>query len=156
MSAVSTIHHLLLQQRRQYLSFLNHLAFFSLPQFLQDNYFGSEIIAFSANNSRSRPYFHLGSSNRQNQSVQSLRRIRLFVTPWTAAHQAPLSITNSQSLLKLMSIELVMLSNHLILCHSLLLPPSNLSQHQGLFRRVSSSHQVAEVLELQLQHQPFQ
>ena len=57
MSAVSTIHHLLLQQRRQYLSFLNHLAFFSLPQFLQDNYFGSEIIAFGANNSRSRPYF---------------------------------------------------------------------------------------------------
>ena len=45
-------------------------------------------------------------------------------TPWTAAHQASLSITNSQSLLKLMSIELVMPSNHLILCHPLLLPPS--------------------------------
>ena len=44
--------------------------------------------------------------------------------PWTAAHQASLSITNSQSLLKLMSIELVMPSNHLILCHPLLLPPS--------------------------------
>ena len=89
-------------------------------------------------------------------SVQSLSHVQLFATPWTIACQASLSITNSQSLLKLMSIELVMLSNHLILCHSLLLPPSNLSQHQGLFRRVSSSHQVAEVLELQLQHQPFQ
>ena len=50
--------------------------------------------------------------------------IQLFVTPWTAAHQASLSITNSQSLLKLMSIELVMPSNHLILCCPLLLPPS--------------------------------
>ena len=49
---------------------------------------------------------------------------RLFVTSWTAAHQASLSITNSQSLLKLKSIELVMPSNHLILCHPLLLPPS--------------------------------
>ena len=48
----------------------------------------------------------------------------LFVTPWTAARQASLSITNSQSLLKLMSLQLVMPSNHLILCHPLLLPPS--------------------------------
>ena len=48
----------------------------------------------------------------------------VFVTPWTAAHQASLSITNSWSLLKFMSIELVMPSNHLILCHPLLLPPS--------------------------------
>ena len=57
-------------------------------------------------------------------SVQSLSRVRLFVTPWTTARQASLSITNSQSSLKLMSIELVMPSNHLILCHPLLLPPS--------------------------------
>ena len=57
-------------------------------------------------------------------SVQSLSRVRLFVTPWTAARQASLSITNSRSLLKLMSIESVMPSNHLILCHPLLLPPS--------------------------------
>ena len=56
--------------------------------------------------------------------VQSLSCIRLFVTPWTAAHQASLSITSSQSLLKLMSIMLVMPSNHLILCHPLLLLPS--------------------------------
>ena len=57
-------------------------------------------------------------------SVQSLSRVRVFVTPWTAAHQALLSITNSPSLLKLMSIKLVMPSNHLILCPPLLRPPS--------------------------------
>ena len=56
-------------------------------------------------------------------SVQSFSHVRLFATPWTAAHQASLSITNSQSLLKLMSIKLVMPSNHLILCHLLLLSP---------------------------------
>ena len=57
-------------------------------------------------------------------SVQLLSRVQLFETPWTAAHQATLSITNSQSLLKLMSFKSVMPSNHLILCHSLLLLPS--------------------------------
>ena len=57
----------------------------------------------------------------QFSSVQSLSRVRLFATPWTAARQASLSITNSQSLLKLMSIESVMPSNHLILCRPLLL-----------------------------------
>ena len=57
-------------------------------------------------------------------SVQLLSRVQLFVTPQTAACQASLSITNSWSLFKLMSIALVMLSNHLILCRSLLLPPS--------------------------------
>ena len=57
-------------------------------------------------------------------SVQSLSHVWLFATPWTTAHQAPLSITNSWSLLKLMSIESVMPSNYLILCHPLLLPPS--------------------------------
>ena len=56
-------------------------------------------------------------------SVQSFSRVQLFETPWTAAHQASLSITNSQSLLKLMSIESVMQSNHLILCHFLVLLP---------------------------------
>ena len=56
-------------------------------------------------------------------SVQSLSRVRLFATPWIAARQASLSITNSQSLLRLMSIELVMLSSHLILCRPLLLLP---------------------------------
>ena len=56
--------------------------------------------------------------------MQSLSRVQLFVTPWTAACQAPLSITNSWSLLKLLSIESVMQSNHLILCCPLLLLPS--------------------------------
>ena len=59
----------------------------------------------------------------QFNSVQSLCRVQLFVTAWTAARQTSLSITNSWSLPKLMSIELVMPSNHLILCHSLLLLP---------------------------------
>ena len=62
------------------------------------------------------------------QSVQfNCCRVRLFVTPWTAATQASLSITNSQSVLKPMSIESVMPSNHLILCHPLLLPSIFLS-----------------------------
>ena len=63
----------------------------------------------------SKPYFSSG---------QSLNHVQLFATPWTAAHQDFLSITNSQSLLKFMSIELLMPSNHLILCHPLLLLPS--------------------------------
>ena len=58
------------------------------------------------------------------QSVQLLSRVQLFATPWTAARQTSLSITNSQSLPKLMSIALVMPSKHLILCQPLLLPPS--------------------------------
>ena len=57
-------------------------------------------------------------------SVQSFSHVPLFATPWTAAHQASLSITNSQSLLRLMSIQSVMSSNHLILCPPLLLLPS--------------------------------
>ena len=65
----------------------------------------------------------LGNDVHYLSSVQSLSHVRLFVTPWTAARQASLSITNSWSLLKLMSIESVMPSNHLILCYPLLLPP---------------------------------
>ena len=59
-----------------------------------------------------------------NVVLQLLSRVRLFATPWTAAHQVSLSITNSRSPPKPMSIELVMPSNHLILCHPLLFPPS--------------------------------
>ena len=65
-----------------------------------------------------------GAKDGGQSSVQSLSRVQLFVTPWTAARQASLSITNSWNLLKLMSIESVMPSNHLILCHPLLLLPS--------------------------------
>ena len=59
------------------------------------------------------------------QSVQSLSHVAFFAIPWTAALQASLSVTNSQSLIKLICIDSVMQSNHLILCPPLLLPPSN-------------------------------
>jgi len=64
----------------------------------------------------------LADSTKIISSVHSLSCVRLFVTPWTTAHQASLSLTNSWSLPKLMSIELVISSNHLILCHPLLMP----------------------------------
>ena len=88
-------------------------------------------------------------------SVYLLSHVRLFETPWTAARQVSPSITNSPSLLKTMSIESVMPSNHLILCCPL---SSCLPSFPawGLFKRVSSSHQVAKVLKFQLQHQSFQ
>ena len=70
-----------------------------------------------------RKFVFLAISKCTAQSVQSLSCVRLFATPWTAARQASLSITNSQSPLKLMSMELVMPPSHLILCHPLLLLP---------------------------------
>ena len=76
--------------------------FLSLSKLLRLDYFIFSVVQFS--------------------SVQSLSRVQLFATPWTAARHSSLSITNSQSLLKLMSIESVMPSNHLILCRPLLLP----------------------------------
>ena len=85
----------------------------------------------------------------QFNSVQSLNPVQHFATPWTAAHQASLSITNFQSLPKLVSIELVMPSNRLILCHPLLLLPPIFPRIR-VFKRVSSSHEVAKVLEFQL------
>ena len=69
-------------------------------------------------------YFHSGQSSTAHFVVHSLSHDWLFATPWTAACQASLSFTNSWSLFKLMSIESVMLSNHLNLCHPLLLLPS--------------------------------
>ena len=87
-------------------------------------------------------------------SVQSLSCVWLFVTPWTAESHASLSFTISRSFLKLMFIESVMLSNHLILCHPLSSPSPlafSLSQHQGLFQWVSSLHQMVKVLGLQHQ-----
>ena len=86
-------------------------------------------------------------------SVQLLSHVWLFATPWTAALQASLSITSSWSLFKLISIESVMPSNHLILL-SPSSPTCNRSQHQGLFKWISSLHQVAKVLEFQLQNSP--
>ena len=89
-------------------------------------------------------------------SVQLLSCVQLFVTPWTAARQASLSITNSWSLFKFMSTESVMSSNHLILYQPLLLTPSIFPRIRSLFKWFSSLHQVAKVLEFQLQHQSFQ
>ena len=83
------------------------------------------------------------------QSVQLLSGVQLFATPWTAACQAPPSITNFWNLLKLMSIEAMVPSKHLILCCPLLLLLS-LFPSISLFQWVSSSLQVAKVLELQL------
>ena len=83
-------------------------------------------------------------------SVQSLSRVRLFVTPWIAAHQASLSITNSWSSLRLTSMESVtpIQPSHPLSSPS---PPApNPSQHQSLFQWVNSSHEVAKVLEFQL------
>ena len=79
----------------------------------------------------------------QLSSVQSPSHVWPFATPWTTAHQASLSITNSQSLLKLMSIKSVMLSNHFILCHSFL---SRLQYFpaSGSFQGVSSSHHLTQ------------
>ena len=89
--------------------------------------------------------------------VQLLSCVQLFAIPWTAARQAPLSFSISWGLPKLMSIELVMPSNYLILCCLLLLLfYLNFSQHQGLFHWVHSLHQVAKILELLLQQQSFQ
>ena len=83
-------------------------------------------------------------SGAQFSSFQLLTCVWLFATPWTAAHQVSVCITNSWSFLKLMSINSVMPSNHLI---SPSPPTFNHSQHQGLFQWVSFSHQVAKVLE---------
>ena len=85
--------------------------------------------------------------------VQLLSLVQLFVTSWTAARQASLSFTISWGLLKLMSIESVMPSNHLILCCPLLLLTS-IFPNMSLFQWVGFSHQVAKKLELQ--HQSFQ
>ena len=81
---------------------------------------------------------------------QSFSHVQLFSTPWSAACQASLSITLSQSLLKLMSTESMMLSNHLDLCLPLLLLPAIFSKHQNLFQWVRSSHQMAKLFALQL------
>ena len=82
-------------------------------------------------------------------SVQSLSRVQLSATPWISAHQASLSITNSQSSLRLTSIKSVVPSSHLILCCPLLLLPP-IHPRISIFQWVSSSHEVAKVLEFQV------
>ena len=81
--------------------------------------------------------------------------VQFFATPWTAAYQASLAITNFRSSLKLISIESVLPLNHLILCRPLLLLPSIFPSIR-VFQWVGCLHQVTKVLELQLQHQSFQ
>ena len=88
-------------------------------------------------------------------SVQSLSRVWLFATLWTAAYQASLSITNSRSLLKLMSIESGMQPNHLILCCPLLLLPQSFPA-SGSFQMSQLFTSGSQVLEFQLQQQSFQ
>ena len=96
-------------------------------------------------------------SNSHIHQIRSVAQLCLTLWPHGLACQASPSITNSWSLFKLMSIELVMPSNHLIFCHPLfLLPWIFPCIRVFFFSRVSSSHQVAKVLELQLQHQSFQ
>ena len=87
--------------------------------------------------------------------VQLISCVRLFATPWTAARQASLSFTIPQILLRLMSIESMMPSNHLIFCHPLLLLPSVFPRIKG-FSYESALGIKAKVLELQLQPQSFQ
>ena len=100
------------------------------------------------------PYSYRKSSlSIQISSVQLLSRVWLFATPWMAARQASLSITNSP--LKLMFIESVMPFSHLILCRPLFLPPT-IPPSMSLFQWVNSSHEVAKVLQCQLQHHSFQ
>ena len=89
-------------------------------------------------------------------SVQLLSCVRLFATPWTAAFQASLSITNSQSLLKLMSIALVMPSNHLVLCHPHLLLLSILPSLRDFSNELVLCIRWPNYWEFQLQHQSFQ
>ena len=99
----------------------------------------------------------LGSDTQPTQAlvIQSLSAVQLFVTLWTAARQASLSFTISWSSLRLMSIDSVMLSNPLIICHPLLLLPSIFPSIR-VFSNESTLHQVAKVLELQVQHQSCQ
>ena len=89
-------------------------------------------------------------------AVQLLSHVWFFVTPWTAARQASLSFTSSQSVLKLILTESIMPSNNLIPCCPLLLLRSICPSIRVFFWWVGSSHQGAQVLELQLQHQSFQ
>ena len=89
-------------------------------------------------------------------SVQQLSRVRLFVTPQTAAHHTSLSFTISRNLLKLIFIESVMPSNHLILCHLFLLLPLIFPSIRVFSKELALQHQVVKVLELQLQHQSLQ
>ena len=99
---------------------------------------------------------HLLLKNVQFNSVQSLSCVWFFATPWTATRQAFLSFTISQSLLRFMSIVSVMLSNHLILCHPLLLLPSIFPSIRVFSSESALRIRWSKYRELQLKHQSFQ
>ena len=103
----------LLSSLPAFLSLSTHIWYDVPPSIFQSKLFTSQVLYFGL--------LALGDERGQFSSAQSLSHVQLFVNPWIGAHQASLSITNSQRLLKIMSIELVMPSNHLILCHPLLL-----------------------------------
>ena len=111
-------------------------------------------VSFSLNNCDIEPVTYLGDtiSLCTFVVVQVLSHVQFFAAPWSVAYQASLSITNSWSLLKLMSIESVMPSNHFALCHPFLLLPSIFPSIR-IFSNEATLHQVAKVLELQ--HQSF-
>ena len=101
----------------------------------------------------------LFASFQQFGSVQSLSRVQLFATPWTTARQASLSITNSRKVPESTQTHVHWVGDAIQPSHPVLSssPPAlNLSQHQGLFKWVSSLHQMAKVLEFQLQHLSYQ
>ena len=120
-----------------------------------DSTFLRDIVLFSLSFSSQVSFGSLYLAKIQFSSVQSLSCVQLFVTPGNAACQASLAITSTQSLLKLMSIEWVMPTNHLILYCPLLLLPSSFPT-SGSFPMSQLFHQVAKILEFQLQHQSFQ
>ena len=101
--------------------------YFSISQFLHNLLITAAVRTFNSHEGLFRFCLEYASS------VQSLSRVQLFATPWTAACQASLSITNSQSLLKLISIVSVVPSNHFILCRPLLLLPSIFPSIRVLF-----------------------
>ena len=116
---------------------------------LTEKYIALNACVISANNKIEQMKFIISSVQFSHSVVSN------SATPWTAAHKTSLSITNSCSLLKLMSIVSVMPSNHLILCSPLLLP-SSIFPSIKVFSRVSCLHWVARELEFQLPHQSFQ
>ena len=101
-------------------------------------------------------YKHIPTSGPQFSSMQSLSRVQLFATPWVRACKASLTITNSWSLRKLMSISQWCHPNILSSVIPFSSCPPNPYQHQGIFQWVNTSHEMARVLEFQLQHQSFQ
>ena len=109
------------------------------------------IIIFKNSKSGTLLFFSYFYTDSVNFVVQLLSHVQLFVTPWIAARQASLSYTQFQSLLKLMPIKLVMSSNHLILCHSLLLLPSIFPSIRVFSNESVLRVRWPQILELQLQ-----